>query len=987
MAKRVYLFFLLLSVFCHLRAQQADLTGRVVDPQGEPLEFATVQLPVLNLYAITDLKGNFTIRKVTTGRQTLRVSCLGFVQQELSVSVTRGMRPLRIQLQEENLKLQGVEVVAKRSENSSTTAYTIDRLALDNQQVLNLSDVQSLLPGGKTVNSTLMDDSRIQLHSLSGEKGNNAFGTAVEVDGLRMGNNAQLGETTGASTRSLGTANIQSVEIVTGIPSVEYGDLSNGMVRVRTRRGKSPFIVEGKINQHTRQIALNKGFQLGVGMLNVSLEHARSFSDAASPHTAYQRNILTLGYQNTFMKKSLPLTLTANVMGNVGGFNSEADPDEELDDYTRARDNHLAANVRLDWLLNQPWITDLSLSAGVNYIDEFSTAYYNTNSASTQPYIHSMAEGYAIAQDYDLNPEAPIVLGPTGYWYVKQHLDSKPLELSLKLKANWNRKLGRVNHHLLLGTEFTASHNGGQGTYYADRSYAPTWRPYSYDALPWMRNLALYAEETVTLPTGRLSLLKLTAGLRDDITLISGSDYGTVSSLSPRFNARYVFWQNQRQRFVSGLSVYGGWGKQVKLPSFQVLYPRPAYSDHLAFSSTSDAQNRSYYAYHTFPTAAVYNPDLRWQYAQQTDLGLELQTRLFTLTVSGFYTKTFRSYLPTNVYTPFAYNYTSPTALQQSGIAVGNRRFSVDPHTGLVTVSDASGVKDPVVLEAQERRTYVSNTRYVNASPVSRYGLEWIIDFREISALHTRLRLDGNYYHYESLDETFIADVPAGLSVRGSDGQPFQYIGYYRGSNATSTGYTANASVSNGALHRQVNLNATLTTHLPRLRLIMALRLETSLLNFSRARSEYRNGKRGYVVASAADNFGEVYDGEQRDQTVMVYPDYYSTWAEPDVLIPFAERYAWARDNDRVLYSDLTQLIVRSNYPYTMNPNRLSRYYSVNFSVTKEIGDHVSLSFYANNFFNNMNKIRSTQTGLETTLFGSTYIPKFYYGLSVKLKI
>ena len=81
-------------------------------------------------------------------------------------------------------------------------------------------------------------------------------------------------------------------------------------------------------------------------------------------------------------------------------------------------------------MLNQPWITDLSLSAGVNYIDEFSTAYYNTNSASTQPYIHSMAEGYAIAQDYDLNPEAPIVLGPTGYWYVKQHLDSKPLELS-----------------------------------------------------------------------------------------------------------------------------------------------------------------------------------------------------------------------------------------------------------------------------------------------------------------------------------------------------------------------------------------------------------------------------------------------------------------------------------------------------------------------------------------------------------------------------
>ena len=55
--------------------------------------------------------------------------------------------------------------------------------------------------------------------------------------------------------------------------------------------------------------------------------------------------------------------------------------------------------------------------------------------------------------------------------------------------------------------------------------------------------------------------------------------------------------------------------------------------------------------------------------------------------------------------------------------------------------------------------------------------------------------------------------------------------------------------------------------------------------------------------------------------------------------------------------------------------------------MTKEIGDHVSVSFYANNFFNNMSTVHSSQTGLETSLFSSSYIPSYYYGLSLRVKI
>ena len=335
-----------------------------------------------------------------------------------------------------------------------------------------------------------------------------------------------------------------------------------------------------------------------------------------------------------------------------------------------------------------------------------------------------------------------------------------------------------------------------------------------------------------------------------------------------------------------------------------------------------------------------------------------------------------------------SYLYTPPSSLDGVEIDVANRQFAIDRQTGVVTVSDVTAALPSQQLAYNQRNTYAVNHQYVNASPVSLYGLEWMIDFAQIKALRTSLRLDGNFYYYKGVDETFFADVPQGVNttMTGSQ-QPYQYVGWYRGTSVTGTGSTAAAAVSNGSLSRQVNLNATITTHIPQIRLIVALRLEASLYNYRRSLSELANGTRGYVMESAADYFGEPYDGTSRDKLVAVYPEYYSTWENPTEMIPFAEKFAWARDNDPSLYSDLTKLVVRSNYPYDMNPNRINSYYAANLSVTKEIGDHVSISFYANNFFNNMKTVHSSQTDLDTSLFGSSYIPSFYYGLSLRLKL
>ena len=958
MYKRLLFFVIIFCQMAMLHAKQITIAGRVTDEETQkPIEFASILMKENGLWAITGADGSFHIKNIPAGKVVLTIQCLGYATRQIALDINKDIPRLRINLKQENLKLDEVTVTAKRKDNESTTSYTIDRAALDQQQLLNVSDIATLLPGGKTVNATLMSDNRMALRSGSQEKGSPSFGTAIEVDGMRLDNNATAGETAGASTRTISSSNIESIEIVTGIPSVEYGDLSNGVVKVNTRKGKSPFIVEGKLNQHTQQIALNKGFDLGSrsGVLNASFEHARSFSNAASPHTAYQRNILSLNYMNIFMRETTPLTLNIGLTGNIGGYNAEADPDNELDDYSKSRDNNLRAHFELNWLLNKKWITNLSLRGSLSTVDRKSEDYTHTNSATTLANLHAMEEGYFIATNYDSNPNAPIILGPTGYWHVKQFNDSKPINGSLRLKADWTRRFDKMMSRLMLGAEYTGSRNNGQGSYYDDLRYAPTWREYRYDDLPALNNIALYAEEKVSIPTSKLSTLEITAGLRDDITIINGSEYGTVSSLSPRFNGRYTFWKNRRKRVVSELVLHAGWGKSVKLPSFQVLYPSPSYYDIEIFRSPSTANNTTVSAWYTRPSKALYNPDLKWQYTNQTDIGIEMNIKGTRVSLSAFHHRTYNPYMATTEYTPFSYFYTPVSALEGLTIPTDGRTYTIDPTTGTVTVSSADG--SSAVVPNNERRFYLSNTRYINASPLDRYGLEWIIDFKQFKALNTSLRFDGNYYYYKSEDETLFASMHNSNTKMTGTGEPYQYIGWYRGTNSIGSAIT---SVANGAISKSLNLNTTITTHIPKIRLIVALRLEASLYSYRKNLSNF--------------------EGD-------VYPEYYTTWDAPDTKIPFAEKFQWAKDNDTTLYNDLQNLVVHPNTAYVMNANRISAYYSANLSVTKEIGDHVSISFYANNFFNNMNTIHSSQTDLETSLFSSGYIPSYYYGLSLRLKL
>ena len=170
-----------------LYAQRITLAGHVIDDgNGQPIEFASILMKGNGFWAITDANGAFSIKNAPVGKTTLTIQCLGYARRDIVMNITKDMPRLRITLKQESLKLDEVTVTAKRKTDEATTSYSIDRTTLDNQQLLNLGDITTLMPGGKTINPTLMNDNRMALRSGTSEKGNASFGTAIEVDARRI---------------------------------------------------------------------------------------------------------------------------------------------------------------------------------------------------------------------------------------------------------------------------------------------------------------------------------------------------------------------------------------------------------------------------------------------------------------------------------------------------------------------------------------------------------------------------------------------------------------------------------------------------------------------------------------------------------------------------------------------------------------------------------------------------------------------------------
>lgn len=939
---RQFLLMILLLVSADVMTAQQNralfsISGKVVDAKtGEPVIGAAVNVEDTGIWAISDENGTFFLPDIRPGDYAVQFSCLGFVDKRLSFVVKKDIPNLTIKLDQNTLALNSVVVTAERDKEGMNTSLKFGANALNHLQMSNVTDISALLPGGKTVNPDLTTDNAVSLRSGGLAAGNAAFGTALEVDGVRVGNNASFGSMSGTGTRNISTENVQSIEVITGVPSAEYGDLNSGMVRINTRKGLTPWNITFAVNPRTYQASASKGIDLmkNRGVLNVSAEWTRATQKLSSPYTSYTRRGFSASYSNTFKNV---LKFEVGATGNIGGMNTKNDPDAYKGTWSKVRDNVLRANTSLTWLLRKSWITNLKLDASVNYNDNRSQDHAYGSSASMLPAVHSELAGYYLADRL-----------PVSYFSDKV-IDSKELDYAASLKYEWFKKSGKRLSKLKAGVQWKANGNVGEGEYYKDPSVAANgYRPRPYSQYPFMHNVAAYIEEDYTFPIGKTSL-QISAGLRLDNLFVKDTDYKNVSSLSPRFNAKWKISDN--------LSIRGGWGVSEKLPSFYILYPVQKYRDIQTFGFSHG--DSSSYVYYTQPYKMLFNENLKWQKNYNAEFGIEAYFLRTSVSLVGFFNKTKNPYTYQNIYTPFSYNIMSVP----SGYTVpDNPEIRVDSQTGQVYMRGSNEEFWTPMATKVTDKTFFESQMPGNGDDIYRTGAELIVDFPEIAPIRTKFRLDANYAYTHYIDNTLNWTYRTGWSHTSLSNRSYQYVGIYANGGESGT--------FNGKESHSLNANLTAITHIPEARIVITCRLEMSLLSRFRNLSRYQGKEYAYNVnADGVESIGgSIYDS---NNYTAIRPVKYMD--ENGDVHDFTDKEA----------SDpaFANLIIKSGNAYTFSQDGYGAYLSANLSVTKEIGDHVSLSFFANNFTNSRMYVTSKATGVS-----AIFTPAFYYGLTCRLK-
>lgn len=939
---RQFLLMILLLVSADVMTAQQNralfsISGKVVDAKtGEPVIGAAVNVEDTGIWAISDENGKFFLPDIRPGDYAVQFSCLGFVDKRLSFVVKKDIPNLTIKLDQNTLALNSVVVTAERDKEGMNTSLKFGANALNHLQMSNVTDISALLPGGKTVNPDLTTDNAVSLRSGGLAAGNAAFGTALEVDGVRVGNNASFGSMSGTGTRNISTENVQSIEVITGVPSAEYGDLNSGMVRINTRKGLTPWNITFAVNPRTYQASASKGIDLmkNRGVLNVSAEWTRATQKLSSPYTSYTRRGFSASYSNTFKNV---LKFEAGATGNIGGMNTKNDPDAYKGTWSKVRDNVLRANTSLTWLLRKSWITNLKLDASVNYNDNRSQDHAYGSSASMLPAVHSELAGYYLADRL-----------PVSYFSDKV-IDSKELDYAASLKYEWFKKSGKRLSKLKAGVQWKANGNVGEGEYYKDPSVAANgYRPRPYSQYPFMHNVAAYIEEDFTFPIGKTSL-QLSAGLRLENLFVKDTDYKNVSSLSPRFNVKWKISDN--------LSIRGGWGVSEKLPSFYILYPVQKYRDIQTFGFSHG--DSSSYVYYTQPYKMLFNENLKWQKNYNAEFGIEAYFLRTSVSLVGFFNKTKNPYTYQNIYTPFSYNIMSVP----SGYTVpDNPEIRVDSQTGQVYMRGSNEEFWTPMATKVTDKTFFESQMPGNGDDIYRTGAELIVDFPEIAPIRTKFRLDANYAYTHYIDNTLNWTYRTGWSHTSLSNRSYQYVGIYANGGESGT--------FNGKESHSLNANLTAITHITEARIVITCRLEMSLLSRFRNLSRYQGREYAYNVnADGVESIGgSIYDS---NNYTAIRPVKYMD--ENGDVHDFTDKEA----------SDpaFANLIIKSGNAYTFSQDGYGAYLSANLSVTKEIGDHVSLSFFANNFTNSRMYVTSKATGVS-----AIFTPAFYYGLTCRLK-
>lgn len=610
----------------------------ILDKTGEPLSGATMQLVQSGLWGISGKDGEVEIRNVPRLPVAYKVSMLGYKDVEGEICLD-GKDNVRILMEEESLSMREVVVVAQAGQGGESTTSIIGRQALDHLQATSLKDILQLLPGGVSMkNPSLTSPGQFKVRTLASDD-NATFSAAIIINGMPVSTNANMNTglglssissgNSGADLRSIATDDIESVEIIRGVASAEYGDVSSGVMIVNKRIGVSDLNMKARIMPGIMQLHAGKGFDIkSAGSLNISADYARGTSDPRFLTDKYNRGLLSLAHRKTLLDKTW--TLTTNIDLSYTGEWKGADPDEPeaMKKFFSSRDAfslRLSHNgmLKLDKALARTLKYDVALSLSSDRI--FNDRLVSVGSgAILDATKDGMYEGTPYPSSYETLSGTKS--NPVMYW--------------AKFSDLFYLNVGNMSNRFNVGTEWKIEGNRGIGQY--DKTLK--FKAFAQDRIrrfcdiPYMNQISAYVEDNVVLTFSERRYPNITGQVGVRWTVVQPWRNERMMALSPRLNIAV-----NPERY---LSLRLGYGISEKVPSLQDLYPSPDYYDFYNMS-VSDGQ-KSYYLY---STRVFDNKPVSIKTMRGTKYELGFDVRLdngMSFSVVGYHEKVSRCFGPDN---------------------------------------------------------------------------------------------------------------------------------------------------------------------------------------------------------------------------------------------------------------------------------------------------------------------------------------------------
>lgn len=931
---------------CHIESAESQnnhfqINGVLLDStDSNPIEMAVVSIPNLGIWSITDKEGRFSFENVPQGVHTFNFRLLGYQEINISRSVTADITNWQQKLQPATLALEEVTVTATQSKLGSSSK--IETTAIEHIQPKSLADIFQLLPGQVTENPTLASPEQVKIREIT-ENPNSALGTLVMVDGAPMSNDAnmQTFNTTrsgnvsvaantvgrGVDLREISADNIEEVEVIRGIPSSEYGNLTSGVVLVKTKAGVQPWAIKAKMDPNTKMGNVSKGFRLPgrSGTLNLGADYAQAYNDIRYKYRGYKRLTGTAIYTNTFMEKSTPLDLNARVSYFQTIDDNKSDAQLNKEEAIRSSNKGIRAGINGKWMLRKSWITNLEYSLSGDYSwSENYVKQLQSLPTGVVPYPTSYEDG--IFQENYL----PAI------FYTEYTVDGKPYNFFAKLKGNLNHQFGETFNSLVAGLDISVSGNNGEGLQY-DLSAPPmstlesSIRPRADKDLPLLRNYALFIEDKTIHPIGN-TILTAQAGIRFSLTRP-----GNYSSIEPRLNTSWEILNKNNNTLFDRLSINMGYGISAKMPTISYISPDKMYFDNVSLNYYDTNHHLAVVTTKVIDTA---NPELKPARSTKKEIGLSFDIKKVSVSITGFHEKLKDGMAFSSV--PYFAPYKAFT-VEGAGKTPEFDNGEVYYYENGVRLQ-APSVMDTAVY------TYNMPT---NNQVLIKKGLEYVIQTARIKSIRTSFVIDGAWLFQESynVNPTYVER---------------SWVEYGR-----RVSFVAVMPPGSRKIRQRINTNIRMITHIPELKMIVSF--APQIIWDVREKDRWEDTK-GNSLIYYTDNGERVYDHTAlQDMETTRYIDPLAFFSKDGQLHEWREEYA--------SHPQYARLRSSNQYTYQYVEETLPPALQFNLRLTKEFSRNLTLSFMANNFLkmNPLNKSNRT----------SQYVQRntnFYFGAEIQYK-